>query len=192
MDPVFQQILKLFTFTLLQIPSPALEAPANWLIPILLWLSLARHAVRLIRDEQFHWFASVTKNWMLRLANLVENGLTHPQVHPLREMFIDLGVCILDYLLSLHFILLGLLSAVVSIIELQQMHYQDGAIKVLFWVCFMLIARWYGIRGVKGRLSLELRWRSYQDKSCWSICQLSIAPLLCISAAVLANLAIPK
>jgi len=191
MEIVFQQVLKFFTPAMLQVPSPALEAPANWIIPIVLWVSLARYLIALIRDEHFHWLAEQIRGLAKRVGGLFNESLTYPESHPLREMFADLGGCIINYLFGIYFFLYAMVTGLLSLYAFGDHEYKRGAIEIGLWIALMCVSRWYTVGGAKARVSLEKRWAAYPRKSVWAIVALGAAPMLSIAAAFVSNQFMP-
>ena len=191
MEVIDQLILKFFTPAMLQVPSPALQAPANWLIPLLIWTLLLRYLIALLRHEHFRWLAGKVQATIRDLGEKLNDSLTYPEVHPRREMFADLGVCILHYLFALYFFMLGFSTGLLSIATFDDHPYKIGLAQLGICLFLFFVARWYAAGGARARLSLERRWQAYPQKDLCSVAALSCAPIVSIAAALLANQIMP-
>lgn len=191
MDLVLEHVLKYFTPNMLQVPSPVLGAPANWLLPIFLWVSLARSFVSHLRDPRLVWAAKHAWRLLLKLGRGVNNALAYPEPHPVREMFAELGSCIFAYLMGITLFVYGLAIALLSMYAYGQHEYKSAAIVLGTGLFTLLVARWFAASGAKARVSLERRWAEFPDKGLMSVAALSAAPLLCIAVALVANVVMP-
>lgn len=148
---------------LLVIPSPALPFPANWLIPVVLWLAIFVYFISLIRSEHLAWLWEKSCQLLNRLQKWSSEKLDYPEPKPLGNILGEFLFVVCFCMFALYFFAFGttLLFMVISY------HTKASPIVsisvMLLGMLFLLIGRFYMVKTIKGKLKLVAMWNDYPN-----------------------------
>lgn len=146
---------------LLTFPSPLLAAPANWLIPGILWLAIFRYVLSLILSKQLIWFWAQVCRLTTYCQTSIGPALTYPVPRPLENLMSEFVAVITSYLFAVYFSLFGFVLLLMVAAQHGKSPPLASIAVMILGFCIILIGRFYMVQTVKTKLKLTDLWMHY-------------------------------
>lgn len=160
-DTIKSILLNVWSPELLTFPTPLLNAPANWLIPGVLWLAILRYVISLIRSEQLIWLW----NQICRLTTYCQTSmvpaLTYPTPRPLGNLMAEFAAVMIFSLFAVYFSLYGFVILLMVAAQHGKAQPLASLAVMILGLCIILVGRYYTVSALKTKLRLSELWVQY-------------------------------